>query len=81
MSKHGASGGWLLPNRLYEGGYFGVPHLAEAGSETGNYVERLGIGWTFPANSEAIIAFLSTVLEHYVPVKRPCLDPMDSHFP
>lgn len=38
---------WLLPNRLYEGGCFGVPILTSKDFEVGNYVERLGIGWTF----------------------------------
>lgn len=28
---------WLLPNRLYEGGYFGVPPIAPAGTETAGW--------------------------------------------
>ncbi|MBW4329898.1 hypothetical protein KY084_03290 [Stakelama sp. CBK3Z-3] len=80
LSKHGASGGWLLPNRLYEGGYFGVPHLAETGSETGDYVERLGIGWTVPADASAIIRFLGGVRDHYASVKQRALSVMDDHF-
>lgn len=80
LSKHGASGGWLLPNRLYEGGYFGVPHLAEAGSQTGNYVEKMGIGWTTPADTNAIIEFLTGVRQRYDPIKQHCLKLMDDHF-
>jgi succinoglycan biosynthesis protein ExoL len=80
MSKPNKSGGWLLPNRLYEGGYFGVPHLAEEGSQTGHYVKRLGIGWTRPADTGAIIELLSHIREDYAPVKQRCLDLMDTAF-
>jgi succinoglycan biosynthesis protein ExoL len=38
---------WLLPRRLYEGAYCGVPLLAAAGTQTGRKVAQLGIGWTF----------------------------------
>ncbi|HEX6144002.1 MAG TPA: glycosyltransferase [Geminicoccaceae bacterium] len=42
----GSNSDWLLPNRLYEAGFFGVPALAAAGTETGRRVEQLGLGWT-----------------------------------
>ncbi|TCP36091.1 hypothetical protein [Sphingomonas sp. BK235] len=80
LSKPNKSGGWLLPNRLHEGGYFGVPHLAEEGSQTGHYVKRLGIGWTRPANVTAIVDLLSEVRDSYAPVKQRCLELMDSRF-
>jgi succinoglycan biosynthesis protein ExoL len=35
---------WLLPNRLYEGGFFGVPALAVADHETGRVVRDRGLG-------------------------------------
>ena len=36
---------WLLPNRLYEGGYFGVPAIGIATHETGRVIgqRRLGL--------------------------------------
>lgn len=37
---------WCLPNRLYEGGNFGIPALALAGTATGDMIERTGLGWT-----------------------------------
>lgn len=80
LSKPNKSGGWLLPNRLHEGGYFGVPHLAEEGSQTGHYVKRHGIGWTRPASVPAIVDLLSEIREVYAPVKRRCLDLMDAQF-
>jgi succinoglycan biosynthesis protein ExoL len=41
-----ANSKWLLPNRLYEGGYFGTPPIAPADSETGRWIERHGFGFT-----------------------------------
>lgn len=35
---------WLLPNRIYEGGYFGVPALAVADHETGSVVRKRQLG-------------------------------------
>lgn len=37
---------WLLPNRLYEGGYFGVPAIAIDGHETGRVVRQRQLGIT-----------------------------------
>jgi succinoglycan biosynthesis protein ExoL len=31
---------WLLPNRLYEGGYFGIPAVAMSGHEAGKVVRE-----------------------------------------
>lgn len=42
----GANSKWLLPNRLYEGGYFGAPPIAPADSETGRWIDRHGFGFT-----------------------------------
>jgi len=44
----GANSKWLLPNRLYEGGYYAVPALAPADSETGRWIEARGFGFTLP---------------------------------
>ncbi len=35
---------WLLPNRIYEGGYFGGPALAPAGTETARWIAENGVG-------------------------------------
>ncbi len=42
----GANSKWLLPNRLYEGGYYGAPPFAPADSETGRWIEAHGFGFT-----------------------------------
>ena len=46
----GVNSAWLLPNRIYEGGYFGIPAIAIAGHETGRIVDerRLGISLAAP---------------------------------
>ncbi len=53
---------WLLPCRLYEAGYFGVPCLAVRGFELGNRVEQLKIGWAFDAPFEdELVRFFETL--------------------
>ena len=37
---------WLLPNRLYEGGYYGIPAIAIANHETGRVVQQRQLGIT-----------------------------------
>lgn len=53
---------WLLPCRLYEAGYFGVPCLAVRGFEIGNRVEQMKIGWAFDAPFEdQLVHFFETL--------------------
>src|SRR3546814_5833553 len=55
----GSNSDWLLPNRLYEGVYFGSVALASSHTETGKKVRELGLGYTFePPEVESIVAFL-----------------------
>ena len=42
----GANSTWLLPNRIYEGGLFACPALADASTETGQWVPGHAAGWT-----------------------------------
>lgn len=42
----GFNSDWLLPNRLYEGGFFGVPSIAPAGTQTARWIEARGTGFT-----------------------------------
>jgi succinoglycan biosynthesis protein ExoL len=37
---------WLLPNRLYEGGYYGVPAIAPAGTQTAKWIMDRGVGFS-----------------------------------
>ena len=38
---------WQIPNRIYEGGFFGVPALTMGGSETARVVADWQSGWAF----------------------------------
>lgn len=59
-----ANSRWLLPNRLYDAAYHGVPSLAAAGTHTGRRVEEQGLGWTFP---EPLVPDLIAFLERLSP--------------
>lgn len=39
---------WLLPNRLYEGGYYAVPSIAPAGTQTAAWADEHGSGFALP---------------------------------
>jgi succinoglycan biosynthesis protein ExoL len=60
---------WLLPNRLYEGGYYAVPPVAPALTQTATWVEDNGVGFnapedlavTLPALIETLIADRSAI--------------------
>lgn len=41
----GLNSTWLLPNRIYEGGYYCVPPIAPAGTETGRWVALQDCGF------------------------------------
>lgn len=57
--QSGANSDWLLPNRIYEAGYFGCPILAVAGTETGRRVAQDGSGVVLEhAQVDAILAAL-----------------------
>jgi succinoglycan biosynthesis protein ExoL len=58
----GTNSAWLLPNRLYEGCYFGTPALAPKGTETGRRVEEQGLGWTVGEPVDlAVVELLQTL--------------------
>jgi succinoglycan biosynthesis protein ExoL len=60
---------WLLPNRLYEGGYYAVPPIAPALTQTAAWIEEKDVGFsppedlaaTLPALVETLIADRSAI--------------------
>jgi succinoglycan biosynthesis protein ExoL len=56
FSAYGANSDWLIPNRLYEGGFYGVPTIARKSTATGNIVEQDGRGWCFDEPFENNVA-------------------------
>lgn len=58
----GANSRWLLPNRLYEGGWFGVPALAPAGTQTAAWAVRHGTGLAVPDPAEKTLPALLSAM-------------------
>lgn len=56
--EEGLSSNWLLPNRLYEGCLNGAIPIALAGTETADFIERLGIGIVVPDISQQTLVSL-----------------------
>lgn len=52
---------WLLPNRLYEGGYYAVPPIAPAGTQTAKWIEERGVGFVLDEN---LATTLPELVEH-----------------
>jgi succinoglycan biosynthesis protein ExoL len=52
---------WLLPNRLYEGGYYAVPPIAPAGTQTAKWALERGSGF---AVKEDLAVNLRNLIEH-----------------
>lgn len=46
---------WLLPNRIYEGGYYATPAIAPADTQTGDWLETRKCGFTLPEPLEATL--------------------------
>lgn len=61
--QRGANSDWLLPNRIYEAGYFGCPAIAVDGTETARRIRRDGLGFTIPRPDPADLGRLLTGLD------------------
>ncbi|MEO8614706.1 MAG: glucosyl transferase [Luteolibacter sp.] len=62
MSDPNGNSAWLLPNRIYEGGCFGVPVIAAKDTETGRWIEQHELGRTFAEPlQESLSHFFETV--------------------
>lgn len=53
LSWRGGNSDWLIPNRVYEASYFGVPSVAVAGTQTGAIVQERALGYTLDAGDVA----------------------------
>lgn len=69
----GLNSRWLLPNRIYEGGYYDAVSLALAGTETAKWLERLGIGVVFDDPGAQLETFLDGLTQSsYMQMKAAC---------
>ncbi len=73
---------WLLPNRIYEGGCFGVPAIAGKATETGRWIERNQTGWTFEEPyGETLAAFFASLdMQAWRAKKQSCNAPPRAEF-
>lgn len=60
--EDGYNSRWLLPNRIYEGGYFAVPPIAAADTETGRWIDEHGVGFTVAEPVEETVPDLLAAL-------------------
>jgi succinoglycan biosynthesis protein ExoL len=60
----GFNSDWLIPNRIYEGGFHGTVMLARSDTATGDLVKKLELGWTF---EEPLADRVVACLEHLNP--------------
>jgi succinoglycan biosynthesis protein ExoL len=58
----GTNSDWLLPNRIYEAGLFGVPALTRAGTATARKATAERLGWSFAEPlDQTVTQFLATL--------------------
>ena len=59
MWQAGTNSDWLLPNRIYEAGYFGCPSVALAATETGRRIVDDGLGYVIAApTADSLVGLL-----------------------
>lgn len=62
---------WLLPNRIYEGGYFCTPAIAPGGTETAAWLARHDCGFELSEPlEETLPAFIRGLVENPAPVRQ-----------
>ncbi|MEZ5945769.1 MAG: hypothetical protein R3C13_12320 [Hyphomonas sp.] len=75
---------WLLPNRIYEGGYYGVPAIAPADTETARWIEARKAGFALAEPLEEALPCLAEELQADPSGIQACFDRLsalpDDHF-
>ncbi len=61
--QRGGNSDWLLPNRIYEAGWFGCPPVAVADTQTGRKLRGDGLGLTIDAPEAGKLADLLQTLD------------------
>lgn len=72
----GKNSDWLLPNRLYEGGWYACPPIAPAGSQTGKWIIGHESGFTLNEPlEETLAALITSLVAEFAPISkaRDCL--------
>ncbi|MBY8977354.1 hypothetical protein KHP62_16180 [Rhodobacteraceae bacterium NNCM2] len=67
--EEGANSLWLLPNRIYEGGYFATPAIAPSGTETAKWLNDREVGFALADPiPEALGALVEDLLRDPSPI-------------
>jgi succinoglycan biosynthesis protein ExoL len=72
MFEEGMNSSWLLPNRIYEGGYHQCIPIVQKGLETYSYVNNMGLGvfLDHPIETSLINFFDTLTLEGYLELQN-----------
>lgn len=66
----GKNSAWLLPNRLYEGGWFACPAIAPAASQTGKWIAGNGCGFVLDEPLETSLpALIASLASDSAPIR------------
>ena len=69
--ERGHNSVWLLPNRIYEGGYFATPALVPGGTQTAAWVADRGAGFVLNGPPEqALAAQIEALLANPEPITK-----------
>ncbi len=60
LSWRGYNSDWLIPNRVYEASYFGVPSIGIAGTQTSRMIKERALGYVFDERDLRNLAVLIT---------------------
>lgn len=67
----GGNSDWLLPNRLYEGGWYACPPVAPLASQTGKWIAQHGCGFTLAEPLEQTLpALIGALIRDRAPLAR-----------
>ncbi|MEO1573817.1 MAG: glycosyl transferase, partial [Pseudomonadota bacterium] len=62
LAWRGGNSDWLIPNRIYEASYFGVPSLAVRGTQTAQTIDERALGYVLTdAGVDTAAAFFETL--------------------
>ncbi len=55
LAWSGGNSDWLIPNRVYEASYFGVPSLSVGPTQTSKIIRERGLGYVLPEPTDAAL--------------------------
>jgi succinoglycan biosynthesis protein ExoL len=73
--NRGTNSDWCLPNRIYEGGFYNCPSIAQAGTETATWLQTRGSGVLLREPQVDLEPFfVNLTSEYYRSLRRTCED-------